>query len=447
MDPAPGELALDELDAFDGLGLVPTVNLRRVSDPALAARLRDRWPAVDFDGFSEHELAEHVGTGYEALKCRGGIPLTRAVLERATSARRRLVLVGRAASGTDTFDLAAADRLGVAVRTTPGANAAAVAELTVTLMLDALRGVSTRDRALHGESARGDVAGRTLRNARGCGAWEAAVEGLPGRGLADVRVGLVGTGAIARRVAELVRAFGSDVRVLGSPRFTAGRAAGWPGHRVESLADLLASCDVVSIHVPATPETEGMIGAAELRLMRLGSVLVNTARASVVDEYALDRALRDPASGPWRAAVDVFDVEGPAFSSVLAGNPHCLLSPHAAGMTWGRRCGRRPGGWWRRSPFSWTPRPFVNGNFGLFPHARRRATALLCCAEITIRTASEAGALNRVDNALHFPVGALVRSAFSVLCEAGPPRYHATQASRCPCHRLSSRIGGAFDAR
>ncbi|MFG2196641.1 NAD(P)-dependent oxidoreductase [Streptomyces sp. NPDC048639] len=320
VDPALGEQALTELAALTDLGLVPTVNLRRVADAGLRARIEAGWETVDFDGFSEEELALHLedgGRGHQALKCRAGIPLTRAVLERGTQdgLQRRLALVGRAAAGSDTFDRVAAQRLGVAIRTTPGANAAAVAELTVALMLDALRGVARR--------------GGALRE----GSWSAAVEDLPASSLADARVGLVGSGAIARKVAELVRPFGAEVWVFGSPRFTRKRAAGWPGHRVESLAELLAGCDVVSVHVPATPQTDGLIGAEELRLMRPGSVLINTARASVVPEESLDRALQDPASGPRWAAVDVFGVEGPGFSSVLADNPHCTLSPHAAGMT------------------------------------------------------------------------------------------------------------------
>ncbi|MET9647666.1 NAD(P)-dependent oxidoreductase [Streptomyces syringium] len=320
VDPALGEQALTELAALTDLGLVPTVNLRRVADVGLRARIEAGWETVDFDGFSEEELARHLedeGRGYHALKCRAGIPLTRTVLERAAQdgLQRRLVLVGRAAAGSDTFDRAAAQRLGVAIRTTPGANAAAVAELTVALMLDALRSVSRRAEALRQ------------------GSWSAAVEELPAGSLTDARVGLVGSGAVARRVAQLALAFGAEVWVFGSPRFTPERAAGWPGRRVESLAELLVGCDVVSIHVPATAQTDGLIGAQELRLMRPGSVLINTARASVVREEALDRALRDPASGPRRAAVDVFEVEGPAFSSVLADNPHCTLSPHVAGMT------------------------------------------------------------------------------------------------------------------
>ncbi|MGW5639531.1 NAD(P)-dependent oxidoreductase [Streptomyces sp. NPDC003832] len=320
VDPALGEQALIELAALTDLGLIPTVNLRRVADARLRARIEAGWETVDFDGFCEEELAQHLedeGRGHRILKCRAGIPLTRAVLERATreGLRQRLALVGRAAAGSDTFDHAAARRLGVAIRTTPGANAAAVAELTVALMLDALRGISRRDEALRG------------------GSWSAATVDLPARSLADTRVGLVGSGAVARRVAELVGAFGAEVWVLGSSRFTPERAAGWPGRRVESLPELVAGCDVVSVHVPATAETDGLVGAEELGLMRPGSVLVNTSRARVVREDALDRALRDSASGPEWAAVDVFETEGTTFTSVLADNPRCILSPHVAGMT------------------------------------------------------------------------------------------------------------------
>ncbi|MGW2474862.1 NAD(P)-dependent oxidoreductase [Streptomyces sp. NPDC001665] len=320
MDPAPDAQAVVELEGLAALGMEPTVNVRRVADAALRARIAGRWATVDFDGFCEEALArqlEDEGRGYDVLKCRAGIPLTKAVLERATHRRlqRRLVLVGRAAAGSDTFDHGAAQRLGVAIRTTPGANAAAVAELTVGLMLDALRGIARRSEALRG------------------GSWSTAVDGLPAGTLRDARVGLVGSGNIARRVAELVRAFGADVWVLGSPRFTPERSAGWPGRRVDSLAELLTGCDVVSVHVPATARTDGLIGAEELRLMRPDAVLVNTSRASVVREDALDRALRDPATGPGHAGVDVFETEGLGFRSALADNPHCTLSPHAAGMT------------------------------------------------------------------------------------------------------------------
>ncbi|MGW2402788.1 NAD(P)-dependent oxidoreductase [Kitasatospora sp. NPDC001664] len=321
VDTAPPDEAWAELAAFEAMGLLPTVNLRRVTYPALRTRIAARWPVVDFDGFDADQLAVHLedgGRGHQALKCRAGIPLTRTVLSRATAPglRRSLTVAGRAASGSETFDHAAAREVGVTLLTTPGANAAAVAELTLALALDALRGVSRRSAALHG------------------GDWAGAVAGLPVGGLAGARFGLVGSGAVARRVAGLAAAFGAEVLVHGSPRFTPERADGWPGRRVGSLAELLTECEVVSVHVPATAETAGLLGEAELRLMRPGSVLVNTARASVVDEAALDRVLRDPSAGLAAAGVDVFEREGvAAHESALAGNPFCTLSPHAAGMT------------------------------------------------------------------------------------------------------------------
>lgn len=150
VDCAPGTTTLTELADLSALGLEPAVNVRRVAEPELRSRIAARWRTVDFDGFAEEELARQLedgGLGYEALKCRVGIPLTEAVLERATShsLQHRLVLVARAAAGSTPSTQPPHD---VAARTTPGANAGTVAELTLALMLDALRGVSQRAQAL-----------------------------------------------------------------------------------------------------------------------------------------------------------------------------------------------------------------------------------------------------------------------------------------------------------
>ncbi|MFD4432831.1 NAD(P)-dependent oxidoreductase, partial [Nocardia sp. NPDC058497] len=284
------------------------------------AEISARWECIDIDGFSSGELITAIerGRGYDALKCRAGIPLTREVLERATAntLEQPLRLAARAASGLDTFDLDTARDLGVAVRATSGSNAGAVAELTVALMLDGLRGVSRRNMALH----RGD--------------WPTSIADLPTRSLSESRVGLVGTGSIARELARRLEAFGAEVWVCGSARFTADRAAGWPARRTDSLGELLAHCDVVSVHVPGTRETTGLIGLAEMRSMKPGSLLINTSRASVVSEDDLDAALRDSECGLSHACVDVFAREGARFTSPLAGNPHATLTPHMAGMTW-----------------------------------------------------------------------------------------------------------------
>lgn len=319
IDPAPSGLTVAELEGLTQLGLVPTVNLHRVADRTFRSEIEHRWDCADFDGFSANEIlaAFDRGGGYDALKCRAGVPLSRNVFEQVTNERhgQPLRLVAKAASGLDSIDLGAADDLGVTVLSTPAANAGAVAELTIGLMLDALRGISKRDRALR------------------AGDWGTAVDGIPVRSLSDSRVGLVGSGAIARAVAERLGPFGAEVWVHGSPRFTAEEAAQWPAYRAENLRALVTSCDIISVHVPATPATTGLIGARELRWMKPGAVLVNTSREQVVPEDALDAALRDPSCGPGHVAVDVFAREGKPFSSVLASNANTTLSPHVAGMT------------------------------------------------------------------------------------------------------------------
>ncbi|MGA4785810.1 NAD(P)-dependent oxidoreductase [Nocardia sp. AB354] len=273
IDPAPGESAIPELAGLAELGLTPTVNLRRVTDQNLRSEISRRWHSIDIDGFRADDIVaafENHG-GYDALKCRAGIPLTRGAFERLTASThgQPLRMVAKAASGLDSFDLDAAAERGVTVLSTPGANAGAVAELTIGLMLDALRGVARRDAALR------------------AGDWRAAIDGIPVRSLADSRVGLIGSGAIAREVAARLAPFGAEVWVHGSPRFTARDAEHWPARWTGTLRELMTGCDIVSVHVPSTAATAGLIGARELRWMKPGSILVNTARAQVVPEDAL----------------------------------------------------------------------------------------------------------------------------------------------------------------
>ncbi|MBF4997889.1 oxidoreductase [Nocardia sp. BSTN01] len=319
VDPAPGELAIPELERLAALGLAPTANLRRVADPTLRSEISRRWHSIDIDGFRADDIVAAFDRhgGYDALKCRAGIPLTCDVFERLTASThdQPLRLVAKAASGVDSFDLDAAAERGVTVLSTPGANAGAVAELTIGLMLDALRGISRRDAALR------------------AGDWSAAIGGIPTGSLADARVGLIGSGSIAREVATRLAPFGAEVWVHGSPRFTARDAQHWPARWIATLRKLMTGCDIVSVHVPATAATAGLIGAPELRWMRPGSILVNTSRANVVPEDALDAALRDPDCGLAHVAVDVFATEGTGFTSPLASNPHTTLSPHVGGMT------------------------------------------------------------------------------------------------------------------
>lgn len=221
------------------------------------------------------------------------------------AAAPRLRVVARVGVGVDSIDVAAATEAGVLVTTTPGDNEVTVADHTLALMLAAVRRVPEHDASVR----RGE--------------WDRA-GGLTGAEMTGAVVGLVGFGRIAQRVARRLRGF--DVTLLACD----------PAHdhqdgvELVELPELLARSEVVSLHVPLDADTEQMIGAAEIALMRPGAVLVNTARGGLVDEGALADALR---SGALRAAaLDVFADEPPA-SSPLTDLPNVVLSPHVAGLS------------------------------------------------------------------------------------------------------------------
>jgi phosphoglycerate dehydrogenase-like enzyme len=226
---------------------------------------------------------------------------------RVFAAAPRLRAIARVGVGFDSIDVEAASRAGVAIVTTPGANEATVADHTIALLLGALRRVPEQDAAVR----RGEWNRVGLHTA-----WL----------LAGATVGLVGFGAIGRLVAR--RLTGFDVRLLiHDPAYDGGDAV--------DLPTLLRSADVVSLHAPLLPDTHRLIGARELALMRPDSVLVNTARGAMVDEAALDVALRD---GQIRAAaLDVFECEPPARSPLLE-RSNIVLSPHIGGISTASVC-------------------------------------------------------------------------------------------------------------
>jgi phosphoglycerate dehydrogenase-like enzyme len=205
----------------------------------------------------------------------------------------------------NTIDVEAATRLGIAVANMPGANAASVAEGTVLLMLAALRRLPELHRATREGSGwpSDPTLGETVRDIGGC------------------TVGLVGYGNIAKSVEKIVVAMGAHVL------HTSTRDDGHPGWR--SLPDLLAASDIVSLHLPLTDETAGMLDRAALTGMKPDAVLVNTSRGGVVDENALVDALR---AGPLAAAgLDVFAVEPIPAGNPLLGLDNVVLTPH---VTW-----------------------------------------------------------------------------------------------------------------
>jgi phosphoglycerate dehydrogenase-like enzyme len=228
-------------------------------------------------------------------------PLSGDDLERATICR----LVHKLGAGVNTIDVAAATRLGIGVANMPGANAPSVAEGTLLLMLAALRRLPALDRATReGRGWPSDpTLGETVRDIGGC------------------TVGLVGYGNIAKQVETIVTAMGA------ATLHTSTRDDGTPGWR--PLADLLAESDVVSLHLPLTEKTAGLLDAANLALMKPDGVLVNTSRGAIVDEFALVDALR--AGRLAAAGLDVFAVEPTPADNPLLTLANVVVTPH---VTW-----------------------------------------------------------------------------------------------------------------
>jgi glyoxylate reductase len=218
------------------------------------------------------------------------------------------VVVANFGVGYDNIDLEAARRRGVRVTNTPGVLTEATAELAVALMLAAARRVVECD----GIVRRGE--------------WPSYTEEmLVGRALGGATIGLVGFGRIGQRVARLLQGF--EVRVLFASRKAVASARG--AERCE-LPELLAASDVVSLHVPLTPETRRLIDAEALALMKPGAILVNTSRGAVVDTAALVEALRNGRLAA--AGLDVYEDE-PHVPVELRELPKTVLLPHIGSAT------------------------------------------------------------------------------------------------------------------
>jgi D-3-phosphoglycerate dehydrogenase len=220
----------------------------------------------------------------------------------------RLKVVGRAGIGLDNVDVAAATRLGILVVNAPQSNVISAAEHTVALVLAQARNIPQAHAALRE------------------GRWERAR--FQGAELYGKTLGIVGLGRVGTLVAERLRAFG--MRLLAYDPFVSRERAAQLGVELASLADVLARADVVTVHLPRTPETTGLIGEAELAAMRPGARLVNTARGGIVDDAALAKAVE---SGHLAgAALDVF-AEEPTTASPLFELDRVVVTPHLGAST------------------------------------------------------------------------------------------------------------------
>ena len=259
--------------------------------------LEVRWCHEDDDATLHRELPR-ADVVWHVLRPLAGDDLRRS---------QRLRLIHKLGAGVNTIDVDTATGLGIAVANMPGANAPSAAEGTVLLMLAAMRRLTELDR-----------------NTRAGRGWPTdATLGETGRDVGSCTVGLVGYGNIAQRVERIVTAMGAQVL------HTSSGDDGSPTWR--RLPELLAASDIVSLHLPLTPDSEKLIDAAALALMKPRALLVNTSRGGVVDEAALVEAL---SSGRLAAAgLDVFAAE-----PVQAGNPllaldNVVVTPHVVWYT------------------------------------------------------------------------------------------------------------------
>lgn len=240
----------------------------------------------------------------DALVVRSSVQVDDAMMEHAPKLR----VVGRAGVGVDNIDADAATRRGIVVMNTPGANAVAVAELTVGLMLALARKVPAANASMH------------------AGKWEK--KNLQGAELRGKTLGILGLGRIGLEVAKRARGFGLEI--VGSDPFVSPAVARENGIRLVTLDELIAGSDYITLHVGLTPQTAGVVNAKSLAAMKKGVRIINCARGELIDDAALVAAVMSGHVAG--AALDVFQEE-PVRNSPYADLENVILTPHIAGST------------------------------------------------------------------------------------------------------------------
>jgi D-3-phosphoglycerate dehydrogenase len=220
----------------------------------------------------------------------------------------KLRVIGRAGVGVDNIDAEAATRRGIVVMNTPGANAVAVAELTIGLMLALARKLPAANTGMH------------------AGRWEK--KSLQGAELRGKTLGILGLGRIGLEVAKRAKGFGLEI--VGSDPFVSAAVARENGIKLVTLEELIAGSDYITLHVGLTPQTTGVINAKSLAAMKKGVRIINCARGELIDDAALVEALKSGQVAG--AALDVFVAE-PAKSTPYTELDNVILTPHIAGST------------------------------------------------------------------------------------------------------------------
>lgn len=267
--------------------------------------LQQNAEADDRRGISAAELLEAI-TDYDALIVRSRTKVTAEVIQAA----KKLKVIGRAGVGVDNIDLHSAKQHGITVVNAPTAATVAVAELAMALMLSLARDVAQADEAMKQ------------------GKW--IKKQLKGSELLGKTLGIIGLGRIGSAVAERASAFGMPIVLGYDTSREKQEALKSMGFETVSLEDVYSRADYISIHVPLTEATRGMINARAISQMKPGVRIICTARGGIIDEAALLEALN---SGHVAGAgLDVFATEPPGLTDLIA-HPNVIATPHIGAQT------------------------------------------------------------------------------------------------------------------
>lgn len=274
----------------------------KISNSAVDLLREPEWEVITPDKIADG-LPAQLATA-DALIVRSAVQVNADLLAKA----HQLRVIGRAGVGVDNIELEPATRQGIAVMNTPGANAVAVAEHTLAMMLAMARHLCRANELTH------------------AGKWEK--KSLQGTELRGKTLGIVGLGRIGMEVAR--RASGFGMTIVAHDPFVSTLIAREHGIRMAALEDVYAVADYLTLHVGLTPQTTGMINADSIPGIKRGVRIVNCARGELIEELALAEALKSGQVGG--AALDVF-VEEPLKNSPLMGLPNVILTPHIGGST------------------------------------------------------------------------------------------------------------------
>ena len=252
---------------------------------------------------SPSELQEVI-KNYEGLVVRSATNVTKEIIEAGV----KLKIIGRAGAGVDNINIIAAKKKNIIVMNTPGGNTNATAEHTISLLLSLYRSIPKANVSTHQ------------------GLWEK--KNFKGQELKGKKIGLIGFGNVAERVAEIARGFSMEVLVF-SKSFES-RKENYLDIKSLTLDEMLSICDIISLHCKPPKDSNPIINLLELKKMKKNAVIINTARGNLVNEIDLKTALNE--SIIKGAALDVYSEE-PAKNNVLFGVKNLILTPHIAAST------------------------------------------------------------------------------------------------------------------